>query len=95
MHGGDGQVDDELDAGVGEDVGGGSGCRNPVLLSLRSGPVREEVAEDEHLDVGEALEVLEVRVADHADADEPDADRSRADGCEGGHQARPRAVRNS
>jgi len=86
VHGGDGEVHDEVDAGVGQDVLGRAEGGHAVLLGLRLGAVDQQVAHDEHLGVGERREVLQVGVADDSDADDADADRA--------HRAKPPSMRN-
>lgn len=78
VDGGDGQVDHQLDVGVREDLLGGAGGGDAVLGGLAAGALDVEVAEGEHLHVGEGAEVLEVGVGDDADADQADADGSGA-----------------
>ena len=69
-----GQVDDQLDARVGQHVRAAAVRGDAVLLGLRPGPVGDQVADDQHLDVGERVQVLQVGVADDADPDDADAD---------------------
>jgi hypothetical protein len=40
-------------------------------------PLPVKIAENDHADVGEAGEVLQIGIADHAGADEPDPYRTR------------------
>ena len=71
---GRGQVDDQLHAGVGQDVRTAAVRGDAVLLGLGAGPVGDEVADDEHVDVGKRVEVLQVGVADDPDPDDADSD---------------------
>ena len=80
VNGRDGQVDHDLDLGMGQYVLAGSRTRHAVLLRLGLGPTFVQVAQDHDLDVGEAGEVLEIGVADHPGADEADPDGSGAAG---------------
>jgi hypothetical protein len=81
-----GQVYDEPHVGVVKhDVVGALG-RHAVLLRLGAGPLGDEVAERQHLDVRERVQVLQVGVADDPDPDDTDAD--------GAQRAYPPLVRN-
>ena len=51
-----------------------SPTRDAVLLGLALRPVEQQIADDEDLDVREGRQVLEVGVADDADADDADPD---------------------
>ena len=61
-------------AGVGQDVRAAAVRGDAVLLGLGAGPVGDEVADDQHLDVRERVQVLQVGVADDPDPDDADAD---------------------
>ena len=61
-------------AGVREDVLRRAPGGDAVLLGLALRPVEQQVADDEDLDVREGRQVLEVGVADDADADDADPD---------------------
>ena len=57
-------------------VVGGAPLSDAVLLGPGLGRVDVQVTEDDHVDVGEPGQVLQVGVADHAGADETDTHRS-------------------
>jgi hypothetical protein len=71
----DGQVDHNFHAWVVEDSGNVADGRNVVLRRLLLRSLEDDVADGQHLSVGEAGEVLQIGVADGAGADHPDAHR--------------------
>ena len=85
--GGDREVHHEVHVGMREHVFGAPVARDAVLLGLRAGALEIQVAEDQHLGVGEGAQILEVGVADDADPDDADADRA--------HRTNPPSVRNA
>ena len=97
MHRGDGQVHHDLHTGVVEHVLRGAGGRYVVLGGLGGGAIGVQVAQDQHLDVGEGIEVLQVGVGDDADTDEADPDRAGGVACGSGmgsgHRANPPSIR--
>lgn len=57
-----------------------------MLLGPSPGHIDVEISEDHHVDVGEAAEILQIGIADHAGADETHPDGSSllfgdGDGC--------------
>src|SRR6478752_8738089 len=71
------QVHDQLHLGVLEHVLSAAVRRYAVLGSLRAGAVGDQVTEDQDLHVWKRVQVLQVGVADHPDADDADSDRAQ------------------
>ncbi len=78
VHFGNGEVDDDLDGVVGEQLGDGTRARNAEGSRLAACPLLIDVGDEAHVEVGELREVLEILGADHTGADDADADLSRA-----------------
>ena len=62
----------------------------PCSAALAAADLRVEVSDRQHLDVGEAVQVLQVGVADHAGADDADADRPACRSCQAAMSGRRR-----
>ena len=90
VHGGDGQVHDDLHARVVQHVLRGAGGGDAVLLGLGRGDLGVEIAEDQDLEVGEGGEVRQVLVGDDSGADEADAHGAVERGA---HAASPPSIR--
>jgi hypothetical protein len=74
VDGGNGEIHDDLDVWMCQDVVTGAPLGDVVLLGLSLRPVLVEVTQDHYPYVGEAGEVLEIGVADHPRTDEADTD---------------------
>ena len=75
----DGEVDNDLDIWVVENGSHVSRSGNFVLGRLFLGGIGDDVADREHLGVGEIAEVFQICVADSAGADHADANRATHD----------------
>lgn len=75
----DREVDHDLDIRVVEDDGNIPSGRNVVLRGLLFGSFGEDVANGQHLSVGEAREIFQIGVTDRAGTDYPNPDRTSHD----------------
>ena len=69
---GDGEVEDDVDGGVGHELVDGAGGGDVVLGGLGAGAVHVEVGDGGHVEDGEVLGAVEIGVGDGAAADNAD-----------------------
>jgi len=78
VHLGEGEVDDDLDVVIGEQLGDGTRVRHAERCRLVACTLFVDVGDEPHREVRERREIREVFGADHTGADDADADLSGA-----------------